>query len=184
MENHEITRILKRWHEGERGALDDLVPLIYFELKRIAAGCLNGERPSASLQVTALVHEAYLRLSDYREPNFESRKHFYVAAAQAMRRILIDHARRRNAAKRDAPPLEELAIVPALDIDLLALEDALRSLAAAHPDKARIVELRYFAGLGIPEIAEIMGTSPATVKRQWAVAKAWLYRAMNTEPVP
>jgi RNA polymerase sigma factor (TIGR02999 family) len=101
-----------------------------------------------------------------------------------MRRILIDHARRRNAAKRDAPPLEELAIVPALDIDLLALEDALRSLAAAHPDKARIVELRYFAGLGIPEIAEIMGTSPATVKRQWAVAKAWLYRAMNTEPVP
>jgi len=180
MENHEITRILKRWHEGQRGALDDLVPLIYFELKRIAAGCLNGERPSVGLQATELVHEAYLRLFDYREPYFESRKHFYVAAAQAMRRILIDHARRRHAAKREAAPLLDPAVVPPLDIDLLALEDALRSLAESHPDKARIVELRYFAGLGIPEIAEIMGTSSATVKRQWAAAKTWLYRAMYT----
>jgi RNA polymerase sigma factor (TIGR02999 family) len=183
MEEHEVTRLLRRWHEGEYGALDRLVPLIYSELKRIAAGCLNGERPTASLQATVLVHEAYLRLADYREPDFESRKHFYVMAAHIMRRFLIDHARRRNAAKRDGTPPRDAFIVPPLDIDVLALDRALHSLALSDPDKARLVELRYFAGLRIPEIAGIMGTSSATVKRQWAVTKTLLYRALCIEPV-
>jgi RNA polymerase sigma factor (TIGR02999 family) len=182
MEEHEVTGLLRRWHAGERAAFDRLVPLIYSELKRIAAGCLNGERPTTSLQATALVHEAYLRLADYREPDFECRRHFYVMAAHIMRRFLIDHARRRKAAKRDGAPPRDALIVPPLDVDLLALDDALQSLALSDPDKARIVELRYFAGLGIPEIAEIMGTSSATVKRQWAITKALLYRALWVEP--
>jgi RNA polymerase sigma factor (TIGR02999 family) len=126
-----------------------------------------------------LVHETYLRLADYREPNFESRKHFYVVAAQAMRRILIDHARRRNAAKREngLPPDCGLVIQP--DVDVLALNEALNRLAESDPEKARIVELRYFGGLSIPQVAEFMGISPATVKRQWAITKAWLYRTMR-----
>lgn len=178
MEGHEITRLLDRWRCGQREALDELVPLVYSELKQIAAACLSGERPGETLQVTALVHETYLRLVDYREPNFENRKHFYVVAAQAMRRILIDHARRRNAAKRDAVLPPDSGMVMGPDVSVLALDDALNCLAESDPDKARIVELRYFAGLSIPEVAQIMGTSSATVKRQWAVTKAWLYRTM------
>jgi RNA polymerase sigma factor (TIGR02999 family) len=182
MEEHEITRLLQRWSNGERGAFDEVVPLMYSELKRIAIGCLQGERPSASIQVTALVHEAYLRMASYREPNFESRKHFYVMAAQTMRRILIDRARRRNADKRSTTlPHSPMPAQPP-DEDLIALDDALRTLAQRDPDKARLVELRYFAGLGISEIAGILGVSPATVKRQWAVTRAWLYRAICGEP--
>ena len=179
----QITQVLERWREGRREVFDELVPLVYSELKQIAAGCLRHERPTASLQATALVHEAYLRLAEYREPNFESRRHFYVAAAQAMRRILIDHARRRNAAKREAAP-QEPPVVPALDVEVLALDVALSSLARIDAEKARIVELRYFAGLSVPEIAEITRTSPATVKRQWTVARAWLYRAISAEGAP
>ena len=184
MEGHEITRLLNRWREGNRDALDELAPLVYSELKRIAAACMHGERPTASLQVTALVHETYLKLAEVREPNFEDRKHFYVVAAQAMRRILIDHARRRRSAKREAalPPDSGLTVQP--DVDVLALDEALTRLAAADAEKARIVELRYFAGLSVPEVAEVTGTSTATVKRQWAIAKAWLYRAMNGEVQP
>jgi RNA polymerase sigma factor (TIGR02999 family) len=182
MAGHEITHLLNQWREGHREALDELAPLVYSELKRIAAACLNGERPGETLQVTALVHEAYLRLADYREPNFESRKHFYVFAAQAMRRILIDHARRRKAAKREAVLPPDCGVVIEPDVDVLALHDALNCLAETDPDKARIVELRYFAGLSIPQVAQVMGTSPATVKRQWAVTKAWLYRTMREAP--
>lgn len=179
MQGHEITHLLHRWRGGHRAALDELFPLVYSELKRIARACLNGERPGETLQVTALVHEAYLRLADYREPNFESRKHFYVVAAQAMRRILIDHARRRNAAKRESGLPPDFGIVVQPDVDVLALNEALNQLAESDPEKTRIVELRYFAGLSVPEVAEIMGTSPATVKRQWAITKAWLYRTMH-----
>jgi RNA polymerase sigma factor (TIGR02999 family) len=178
---HEITRLLQRWREGHRAALDELLPLVYAELKRIAAACLNEERPGATLQVTALVHEAYLRLVDYRQPNIENRRHFYVVAAQAMRRILVDHARRRNALKRvpGLPRPLQLAVQPAIDV--LVLDEVLSRLEASDPEKARIVELRYFAGLSVPEVAEITGASPATVKRRWAITKAWLYRELSGE---
>jgi RNA polymerase sigma factor (TIGR02999 family) len=152
-------------------------------LKRIAGAYLDGERPGATLQVTALVHETYLRLVEYREPKFESRKHFYVVAAQVMRRILVDHARRRNALKRGAilPPDSGLVLQP--EVDVLGLDGALKRLAASDPEKARVVELRYFAGLSVQEVADLIGTSPATVKRQWTVAKAWLFRALKGEEV-
>jgi RNA polymerase sigma factor (TIGR02999 family) len=178
MAESQITSLLEQWSHGRSGALDELMPLVYSELKRIASAYLEGERASTTLQVTALVHEAYLRLVDFRQPKFESRKHFYVMAAQVMRRILVDHARRRNAAKRGAvlPPDSGYVLQP--DVDVLALDDALSSLAATDSEKARIVELRYFAGLSVEEVAEITGTSPATVKRHWMVAKAWLFRAL------
>jgi RNA polymerase sigma factor (TIGR02999 family) len=178
-----ITGLLDQWSQGRRGALDELMPLVYAELKRIAGAYLDGERPGATLQVTALVHETYLRLVEYREPKFESRKHFYVVAAQVMRRILVDHARRRNALKRSAtlPPDSGLALQP--EVDVLGLDGALNRLAASDPEKARVVELRYFGGLSVQEVADLIGTSPATVKRQWTVAKAWLFRALNGEEV-
>jgi RNA polymerase sigma factor (TIGR02999 family) len=178
---HEITHLLHRWRGGHRAALDELFPLVYSELKRIAAACLNRERPGATLQVTALVHETYLRLSDYRRTDVENRKHFYVVAAQAMRRILVDHARRRNALKRMPALRRESGVGLQPDTDVLALEDALNRLAANDPEKARIVELRYFAGLSVEEVAEIIGASSATVKRHWAITKAWLYRALTRE---
>jgi RNA polymerase sigma factor (TIGR02999 family) len=184
MGEHDITRLLNRWGKGDRTALDELMPLVYSELKKIAAVYLEDERPTATLQVTALVHEAYLRLADYREPKFESRKHFYVVAAQAIRRILVEHARRRNAAKRDRSALpQDSGLVIQPDVDVLALDDALNLLGATDPEKAQIVELRYFAGLSIPEVAEVTRMSPATVKRHWAFAKAWLFRALNGEAV-
>ena len=176
-----ITGLLDQWSQGRRGALDELMPLVYAELKRIAGAYLDGERPGATLQVTALVHEAYLRLVEYRKPKFESRKHFYVVAAQVMRRILVDHARRRHARKRGVtlPPDSGLVLQP--EVDVLGLDGALKRLAASDPEKARVVELRYFAGLSVQEVADLTGTSPATVKRQWAIAKAWLFRALSRE---
>jgi RNA polymerase sigma factor (TIGR02999 family) len=182
MNGHEITGLLERWGGGDRAALGELMPLVYTELKRIAAGYLGAERSSATLQVTALVHEAYLRLVEFEQPKFENRKHFYIVAAQAIRRVLVDHARHRDARKRDSsvlPPDSGLVITP--DVDVLALDEALTSLAGTHPEKARVVELRYFAGLSVAEVAEVTGTSPATVKRHWALAKAWLYRSLNGE---
>jgi RNA polymerase sigma factor (TIGR02999 family) len=181
MQGHEITHLLNQWRGGHRAALDELLPLVYSEMKRIAAACLHRERPGATLQVTALVHEAYLRLVDYHEPNFEDRKHFYAGAAQAMRRILVEHARHRNAVKRMPVLRRGSGLVLQPDIDVLALDDALNRLAASDPEKARIVELRYFAGLNVLEVAEITGASPATVKRHWAITKAWLYRALKGE---
>ena len=139
MGEHEITRLLDRWSEGDREALDELMPLVYLELKRIAAAYLGGERPSATLQVTALVHEAYLRLVEYREPKFESRKHFYAVAAQAIRRILVEHARRRNAVKRDSAAMpQDSGVVIQPNVDVLALDAALNSLGASDPEKAQI----------------------------------------------
>src|SRR5260370_454411 len=166
MEGPEITSLLERWSDGDRNALDELMPLVYSELKRIAGSCLNDERDGHTLQVTALVHEAYLRLIQYQEPRFESRKHFYAAAAQAVRRILVDHARRRGAGKRDRaelPPDAGLSLP--VDVDVLALDEALTLLSAGGPDKGRIVELRDFAGLSVPGGAENMGLSPPPGKR-------------------
>jgi RNA polymerase sigma factor (TIGR02999 family) len=181
---HEITELLERWGAGDPQAFDRLMPCIYDELKRVADGYLRGERPGHTLQPTALVHEAYLRLVHLHSPKIENRKHFLVVAAQAMRRVLVDHARRHNAGKRDAqllPPDSGLLIQPDLDCDVVALDEALNCLCQFDPEKERVVELRYFAGLSVAETADVVGRSPATVKREWAVAKAWLYRHLKGE---
>jgi RNA polymerase sigma-70 factor (ECF subfamily) len=183
-EDHEITELLERWGTGDKQALDRLLPRIYDELKRVASGYLRGERPGHTLQPTALVHEAYLRLVHFDSPKVENRKHFMVLAAQAMRRVLVDHARRHNAGKRDSqllPPDSGVVVQPDMGFDVVALDDALSGLAQFDPEKERIVELRYFAGLSVAETAEVVGRSPATVKREWAVAKAWLFRRLNGE---
>ena len=184
MGGHEITELLEQWGAGDKHALDRLMPFIYDELKRVASGYLRGERPEHTLQPTALVHETYLRMVHLHSPKIENRKHFLVLAAQAMRRVLVDHARRHNACKREAqllPPDSGLTIQPDLDFDMVALDDALKGLSQFDPEKERIVELRYFAGLSVAETAEVIGRSPATVKREWALAKAWLYRQLNRE---
>jgi RNA polymerase sigma-70 factor, ECF subfamily len=181
---HDVTELLERWGAGDKQALGQLMPCIYDELKRVAGGYLRGERPGHTLQPTALVHETYLRMVHLHSPKIENRKHFLVLAAQAMRRVLVDHARRHNAGKRDSellPPDSGLVIQPDLNFDVVALDDALKSLSEFDPEKERIVELRYFAGLSVVETAEVVGRSPATVKREWAVAKAWLYRHLNGE---
>jgi RNA polymerase sigma factor (TIGR02999 family) len=183
-EGHEITELLERWGAGETQALDQLMPRIYDELKRVAGSYLRGERAGHTLQPTALVHEAYLRMVRLHSPKIENRKHFMVLAAQAMRRVLVDHARRHKARKRDLhqlPPDSGLVIQPHLEFDVVALDDALNLLSQFDAQKERIVELRYFAGLSIGETAEVVGRSPATVKREWSVAKAWLYRHLNGE---
>jgi RNA polymerase sigma factor (TIGR02999 family) len=161
--------------------LDELVPLIYHELRRVAARHLRREHPGHTLQTTALVHEAYIKLVDQKSVNWQGRAHFFGAAANLMRQILIQHARAKHAAKRggehrkiyldEAGPLGE-----AQDVDLIALDDALNTLAAIAPQQGRIVELRFFAGMSIQETAEVVGISPATVKREWTMAKAWLHR--------
>jgi RNA polymerase sigma factor (TIGR02999 family) len=184
MPDNEITVLLEQWSRGDQQALDRLMPLVYTELKRIAGGYLNGERIGHTLQPTALVHEGYLRLVRYHSPKVDNRKHFLALAAQALRRVLVDHARRRDAGKRDVPsrPMEStLLIQPHQDFDMIALDDALRRLSIIDPQKARVVELRYFAGLSISETAGVVGLSPATVKREWSVAKAWLYRTLEGE---
>jgi RNA polymerase sigma factor (TIGR02999 family) len=181
---HDITELLERWGTGDKQALNKLMPCIYDELKRVAGGYLRGERSGHTLQPTALVHEAYLRMVHLHSPKIENRKHFLVLAAQAMRRVLVDHARRHNAGKRDSqllPPDSGVVIQPHMDFDVVALDDALTCLSQFDPEKERIVELRYFAGLSVVETAEVVGRSAATVKREWAVAKAWLYRQLNGE---
>jgi RNA polymerase sigma factor (TIGR02999 family) len=180
----DITELLERWGTGDKQALDQLMPCIYDELKRVAGSYLRVERPGHTLQPTALVNEAYLRMVRLRSPKIENRKHFIVLAAQAMRRVLVDHARRHNAGKRDMrllPPDSGVVIQPVLELDMVALDDALSLLSQFDPDKERIVELRYFAGLTVEETADVVGRSPATVKREWAVAKAWLYRKLEGE---
>jgi RNA polymerase sigma factor (TIGR02999 family) len=180
----DITRLLDRWSEGDESAFKELIPLVYGELRRLAEHYLRGERTGHTLQPTALVHEAYLRLSGLSEMRLNNRTHFYGAAAQAMRRILVDHARRRQAEKRgsgvDAVPLDETSLDGPIDLrqDLVALEDALNALTALAPRQARVVELRYFGGLSVAETAAFLGVAPATVKRDWNFARAWLFRAL------
>jgi RNA polymerase sigma factor (TIGR02999 family) len=181
---HDVTGLLQAWGGGDSAALDRLVPIVYDELHRQAQRYLRRENPGHTLQTTALVHEAYLRLVDQREARWQNRAQFFGVAAQAMRRILVDHARRHQAAKRggSAVPvtLEEGAVAAAgSGVDLVALDDALTRLAALDPQQARVVELRYFTGLGIEETAEALGISPATVKRDWAMARAWLKRELG-----
>ena len=176
------TVLLLRWKDGDSKAMEELLPLVYDELRRLARGYLYRERAEHTLQSTALVHEAYLRLIE-QDVEWQSRAHFLGIAAQMMRRILVDHARARSAAKRGEGLRvtldEKMAIAEARDLDVIALDRALTRLAQQDEAQARIVEMRFFAGLSIEETAEVLGISPATVKRDWAMAKAWLTRELQ-----
>lgn len=179
-----VTQLLVDWGNGDRQALEKLTPLVYQELKRLAARYLRRERREHTLQSTALVHEAWLRLIDQNHVHWQNRAQFFGIAAEMIRRILIDHARNRQAAKRGDGAIklsldDALATPDRRDFDLVALDDALEDLAKLDPKQGKLVELRYFAGLSIEESAEVLGVSPATVKREWAVARAWLYRELS-----
>jgi RNA polymerase sigma factor (TIGR02999 family) len=177
----EVTELLARWKDGDPQALEDLMPVVYGELYHLARLQMRRERPDHTLQPTALVHEAYMRLVSGRDASFENRVHFYGAAAQAMRRILVDHARQRNALKRARPelrPPDDAAGGVDQRLDLVALDLALEQLTAIASSAARVVELRYFGGLSIEETAVVLRIAPATVKRHWTFARAWLHRAL------
>ncbi|MEO7501409.1 MAG: sigma-70 family RNA polymerase sigma factor [Gemmatimonadaceae bacterium] len=173
-----VTELLRAWSTGDSAASDKLIPLVYGELHRQAQRYLRREVEGHTLQTTALVHEAYLRLVDQRTTRWESRAQFFGIAARLMRRILVDHARKHNAAKRGGSaiqvPLDERAPAQESDVDLVALDDALVRLALMDERQARVVELRYFTGLGINETAEALGISAATAKRDWVIARNWL----------
>jgi RNA polymerase sigma factor (TIGR02999 family) len=182
----DVTQILSEIEHGDPVAAERLLPLVYDELRQLAAAKLASEKPGQTLQATALVHEAYLRLvrSEQAQPQWDSRGHFFVAAAEAMRRILIDNARRK-ASLKGGGELNRLDIVDIPDqpdgdqLDLLALDEALQKLEAEQPEKARLVKLRYFAGCSLEETAQILGISRATAQRSWAYARAWLYGQLN-----
>ena len=180
---HDVTRLLVDLQRGADGAADQLVPLVYGELHKLAVHYMRAERGDHTLQPTALVHEAYMRLVDQRNASWQNRSHFFGIAAQAMRRILVDHARRKRAGKReggDRVTLDEsVAEAPQRSVDLIAVDDALNKLAALDPRQARVVELRFFGGLDIEQTAESLGISPATVKRDWTFARAFLQREMD-----
>lgn len=180
----EITQLLQDWRGGDRDALDALLPLVYKELHRLAHLQLRNERPDHTLQSAALVHEAYLRLVGVNPPQWESRTHFFAIAAQLMRQILVDYARRHVAAKRGGSvcklSLQDAMITPKQqEIDVVALDDALQELAKIDARQSRVVELRFFAGLSLGEISEAMDMAPATVQRDWTVARAWLHRELS-----
>jgi len=179
-----VTQLLHDWSDGDREALDKLIPIVYEELRRQAARYLRRERPGHTLQTTALIHEAYLRLIDQKNVRWQNRAHFFAIAAQLMRRILVDHARGRQAAKRGGSdiklPLEEGMIgSEGREVDLVALDEALERLASIDPQQSRVVELKFFSGLSVEETAEVLGVSQRTVKRDWNVAKAWLRREIS-----
>jgi RNA polymerase sigma factor (TIGR02999 family) len=184
---NEVTRILSAIEQGEPAAAGQLLPLVYDELRRLAAQRLAREAPGQTLEPTALVHEAYVRLVDVdRAQHWNSRGHFFAAAAEAMRRILVEHARRRHARKRgggwERINLSELTAPPENDpVDLLALDEALGKLETLHPQKAQVVKLRFFAGFSLEETAEALGIARATAQRDWAYARAWLFGALNPE---
>ena len=181
-----MTTLLVRWREGDRAALEQLMPLVYDELRRLARHYLRQERSDHTLQSTALVHEAYLRLAAGAAPDWQNRAHFFGVAAHVMRQILVEHARGRDAAKRGGGACklaldEALALPQQIDVDVVALDKALTELSKLDEQQGRIVELRFFAGLTIEDTSEVLGISPATVKRDWVTARAWLYRAMTGE---
>lgn len=185
-QSHEITSLLREWSDGNRSAFDELIPLVYGELHRQAARYLRKERRDHSLQTTALIHEAYVRLVDQTDIQWQSRTHFFAVAAQVMRHILVDHARAKHREKRGGEavrvPLEEATMmikVGEQDIDLIALDEALTRLAKVDEQQVRIVELRYFSGLTLEAAAEALKISRATAARDWNVAKAWLHRELT-----
>lgn len=181
----DLTEMLKRWSSGDRDALDRLMPIIYDELRRIAKRRFRREHPDNTLQPTALVNELYIRLVDQKGVSWEGRAHFLAIAARIMRQILVDRARARNAAKRGGGDykldLTDISDVPdeGRRLDLLALDRALEGLASFDPRQSRLVELKFFGGLSIEETAEVMAMSSATVKREWALARSWLFRELS-----
>lgn len=180
--SHDVTQLLVQWANGDKQALDDLTPLVYKELRRLAASHLRKERKSHTLQPTALVHEAYLRLVDQRNPSWQNRSHFFGVASQLMRRILVDHARKRQADKRAGQKVsieEAVSFQPKRSRELLALDGALTALEKLDQRKFRAVELRYFGGLGMDEIAHVLEISAVTVRRDLRLAEAWLSREMG-----
>jgi RNA polymerase sigma factor (TIGR02999 family) len=185
-----VTELLLSWGEGDTAALDRLVPLLYDDLRRVARGHLRRERPGHSLQATALVHEVFLRLVDVDRMTVKSRTHFFALSARLMRQILVDHARRQRASKRGSGAtvisLNEAAgaAAPSSSVDVLALDEALEALSSFDVRQCRVVELRFFAGLNIPEAADALGVSTATVEREWAMAKAWLHQRLSTPQEP
>jgi RNA polymerase sigma factor (TIGR02999 family) len=185
--DQDVTKLLIQWSKGDSDALDALVPLVYDELRRLAQLYLSREKPGHTLSSTALVHEAYLRLVQQKDVTWQNRAHFFGVAARMMRRILVDHARRRGYAKRGGGALtlsldETIAPAPEREISLVALDEALDSLAKLDERQSRMVELRFFGGLTIEETSEVLGVSAPTVKREWASARAWLYREISGSP--
>ncbi len=177
------TTLLRAWGNGDEDARERLIPIVYGELRRLARHYLRGERPGHSVQTTALVNEAYIRLVDYKRIQWQDRAHFFAVSAQLMRRILVDHARRRNQ-KRGAGllhvSLEEAAVLAGFeDVNLIALDAAMNDLARLDPRKAQVVEMRFFGGLSVEEAAAALKVSPVTVKRDWRLARAWLYRELT-----
>jgi RNA polymerase sigma factor (TIGR02999 family) len=181
-----VTQLLIGWGKGDKEALDQLLPLVYDELRRQAARYLRRERPGHTLQTTALIHEAYIRLVDQKRVQWQNRAHFFGIAAQLMRRILVDHARSRHRVKRGGSDVrvslaEASLTVKARDLDVLAIDEALDHLAQVDERQAKVVELRFFSGLSVEETAEVLQISPATVKREWSMAKAWLHREISND---
>ncbi len=179
-----VTALLAAWRDGDREALEQLMPIVYGELRRLAERHLRRERKGHTLAPTALVHEAYLRLVGQRRARFQNRAHFYAVAAQMMRRILVDYARSRGYQKRGGGashlPLEEAwTVAPSRSFEIVALDEALEALAELDPRRGRVVELRVFGGLSIEETAEVLEVSPGTVMRDWTLAKAWLRRRLD-----
>jgi RNA polymerase sigma-70 factor (ECF subfamily) len=177
-----VSGLLRAWSDGDKGALDRLTPIVYDELHRLARHYMKRERPGHSLQTTALVNEAYIRLVDYKRMQWQNRAHFFAVSAQLMRRILVEHARRHNLKRGGGVPhvsLEETAMV-GIDraANMVALDDAMDQLARLDPRKVQVVEMRFFGGLSVEETAEVLKVSPVTVMRDWSTAKAWLYREM------
>jgi RNA polymerase sigma-70 factor (ECF subfamily) len=180
----EVSELLTRWEEGDQSALNALIPVVYDELRRLARRRLARERTDHTLQTTALVHEAYLRLLGQRTAHFQNRSHFFAVAAQVMRRVLVDHARRRRAGKRGGGEIklkldEATAFERKSELDLLQLDDALNRLAESDAQQSKVVELRFFGGLSIDETSKVLGVSAATVKRDWTTARAWLHREIR-----
>jgi RNA polymerase sigma factor (TIGR02999 family) len=179
-----VTKLLHGWRKGDREALDSLLPLVYDELRRVAHHQLQNERPDHTLQSAALVHEAYLRLVGQEAPEWQNRAHFFAVAAQLVRQILVDYARRHRAAKRGGGAWK-LSLADAVDlpqpgdVDLIALDDALKTLAQTDPRQCRVIELRFFAGLSVEETSQVLGVAASTVQRDWIAARAWLYREIS-----
>ena len=180
----EVTQLLLNWNHGDKEALDQLIPLVETELRRLARRFMRREREDHTLQTSALINETYVRLVDQHNVNWQDRSHFFAVASQVMRHILIDHARKHQYAKRgggaEKVPLDEIAeLSDQRAAQLIAVDDALRDLAVADPRKSQVVELRFFGGLNIEETAEVLSISPATVMREWRMARAWLHHAIS-----
>ena len=184
MEQHEITQLLLAWRKGERSALDELIPLVQSELRRLARGYMRRQKPDHTLQTTALVNEAFLRLVDSNRVNWQDRNHFFAICAQLMRRILVDFARKKSSLKRGGDGVhitlnENVDVVDEKAAEVLALDEALKRLATMNERQSRIVELRYFGGLTEDEVAETLDISTRTVRRDWNLARAWLFRELS-----